>query len=826
MQDEEYAKSPESPGDGAFFLIDKGKGFSHAYTTLDTELGEMDKFPLPADFSTFDEYGNKARQWKTKLKSQNPDKKVYPLPSSAFYSRPPKYESSEARKIQKFTSRKNPKLDLSNKNIDELFSACITEDNLKENKLFTSPIPSVANTPYLQDYINTDFVWDSVHIPLEPKPGFYDSFEEYNSALINWTNYIKGLNLPPHPSDLALELHKDDSLSHTKRRLSSKSPEYKSKYRPQNIYKCNNFLRSLGEAYIQDILKADPPEEDDWRKVYTYSKARSQPKQIDEHIYMLEKHKDTVLKLINYGPSTPLNKPSASDRIETGLTYEGTKSLSKSEVFHQLIFSEYSIKTIRIALEKHLELIQPDDIHYLIKLCRDCTSDLLSAKLVYCIDALLNSPSKELYFDILLQNPEYVEGFCSFIGKFGYIPHIPAICYSLSHVRNVPFSNSFHHIVMSSYLYCIYEYFNQPNEIVSNIITKHFYNTAKILRREQSAIINGFRKNTAEREAAMQIIVLCLIIPYRPFAIAILNPAPIFIISSILDCQLEGTEEFVKHIITTFVHSDAMRSLVHDLLQFDLFIISAKPTLLVPFVCRCLQYIAQLNYPVITRSQMLTIFKCFTSKMDESCYPILHDLVPIFLNDELFLDRNSEEFSTDRTNLMNRITDIICQSDVRISYILFDSVADLMSLDSTMTVSSQFWMVFLGGLFSDNPVCKPCWNLFQKIFLSCNSHILPEFFEFQMISIFKVGSFKYCLQVLNFLANVSTGTDIEMLEKWFAGNEELLRQSFGLIYKVIISHGLNLDILDAYRKIITSDTGKTFLSIVKSEKLDRRINVV
>ena len=48
--------------------------------------------------------------------------------------------------------------------------------------------------------------WDSLLIPEEPDPSFYDNYEEYESAMLKWTNLIININakrVPCHATQLS-----------------------------------------------------------------------------------------------------------------------------------------------------------------------------------------------------------------------------------------------------------------------------------------------------------------------------------------------------------------------------------------------------------------------------------------------------------------------------------------------------------------------------------------------------------------------------------------------------------------------------------------------
>jgi hypothetical protein len=47
-----------------------------------------------------------------------------------------------------------------------------------------------------KNYIET---WDAQLLPIEPKPEFYETFEEYEEAMLRWSLVCYGLpTLPPH----------------------------------------------------------------------------------------------------------------------------------------------------------------------------------------------------------------------------------------------------------------------------------------------------------------------------------------------------------------------------------------------------------------------------------------------------------------------------------------------------------------------------------------------------------------------------------------------------------------------------------------------------
>ncbi|EAX98656.1 hypothetical protein TVAG_403380 [Trichomonas vaginalis G3] len=814
MQEDAKNLGLDYSGCNVVFLADQNTSFTKDYKPTVSNFPAISPLPIPSEFPSYPDYEIGARNWAKEIKKARNNHFILPLPTSLFYSRPPVRLPREISQSYKFTSKKNPKLLLSKQNLDEIFTTCITEKLILPDREFKTPLPKSHQTPTIGDYITAEPPWNTICYPQEPKPTMFKTFEDYKNALTNWTNYLKKMKLPTHPKDLNFET--PNSLDYKEiiqpQRQSLQCPDCE--FKPQTIRVIRETIKSLREAYTNKFAICPEYHTDNWRRVFNYTKKNCIPSQIDELIFLLEKWKDYVLEIINFGPTGATFKPTPTDYIEQGQTYQGDQSMTKEEIIHSIILSDYSLKSIRITTEKNIKLFDFMYFPVLLKICEDCTSTVVASKILYFTDAFLTSMASENYFDLLLSNPSFLKVLCNFIGRFNFIPRVSPICYSLPLYVESKFARSYQMIVTSALLYTIHEYVNEQNEVISQIITHQFYDTAREIRYDQSAIINAFKKSKEERARAMDIIILCLTIPYRPFQVAIFSPAPIIVFSMLLESELDDNEEYVNRIMNMFIYSDALRGLSQELLQFDLFMVSKNPKLLVPLVRFCLKYLYQLNYPVITNSQLQSMIKCFSSAMEPTCYVILHDLVPIFLKDSLFLERNDEEFKKSRTTIMQQIVSIVCQSDVSISNCLFDSLALLLFEGTTFAPSNQFWMVFLAGLVREDNSCKSCWHFLTKIFLLNMTSLLPEFFQNQMTSIFKSRPYEYCVEVLKFISAVSNCASANVLEKWLMISENNIRSAFQQIYDIVQKEKFNASGLSAYSKIITSTAGKGLIEIV------------
>jgi len=134
----------------------------------DPELYES--IPTPYSFATFEEYEQALINWGNTVK----DRLGYlqlPIVTGRHYFRP---NASSQHKGQ--VPAKNKR------------DSHMTDSGLLDH-------PSALNL------LDTEETWESSLIPLEPKPEFYDTFEEFEKAMIRWTIASIGLNqLPPHPA--------------------------------------------------------------------------------------------------------------------------------------------------------------------------------------------------------------------------------------------------------------------------------------------------------------------------------------------------------------------------------------------------------------------------------------------------------------------------------------------------------------------------------------------------------------------------------------------------------------------------------------------------
>ncbi|KAL9657507.1 hypothetical protein ABK040_016772 [Willaertia magna] len=142
--------------------------------------------PVPESFSTFDEYEEALLKW-----SRQVERKLgylqLPRVTGRHYFRPQQQSSS----VMENESKKNRVSTNINPRISNTLASLATSSN-SSSKPFEE-----SNDESVEEVVNE--TWEANLIPLEPKAEFYDTFQEYEEAMIRWTILCLGLPfLPPH----------------------------------------------------------------------------------------------------------------------------------------------------------------------------------------------------------------------------------------------------------------------------------------------------------------------------------------------------------------------------------------------------------------------------------------------------------------------------------------------------------------------------------------------------------------------------------------------------------------------------------------------------
>ncbi|KAF2070855.1 hypothetical protein CYY_007826 [Polysphondylium violaceum] len=102
----------------------------------------------------------------------------------------------------------------------------------------------------IKDLENASEPWDSLLVPQEPQPADYDTFEDYDDALVRWAAICSTLSFfPPHASQLR-DLIPIQSISESQ--LNQESPETTNKYNQNEKESPNN----LGRLQLSCIIKS------------------------------------------------------------------------------------------------------------------------------------------------------------------------------------------------------------------------------------------------------------------------------------------------------------------------------------------------------------------------------------------------------------------------------------------------------------------------------------------------------------------------------------------------------------------------------------------
>jgi hypothetical protein len=129
--------------------------------------------PNPYSYETFDEYEQAMLKWSTDVQNRLGYLQL-PVIMGRHYYRP--YVQS----------------------IDKDDDA--QKNNLKKSMTIKRSVMTTSETAYAS-LLDSDDTWEANLVPMEPKPEFYDTFEEYEKAMQRWCIACMGLPfLPPHPA--------------------------------------------------------------------------------------------------------------------------------------------------------------------------------------------------------------------------------------------------------------------------------------------------------------------------------------------------------------------------------------------------------------------------------------------------------------------------------------------------------------------------------------------------------------------------------------------------------------------------------------------------
>ena len=810
------------------FLNNKTSSFNKLYEQINSNPEiSLESFPQPKHFDSYKKYEKAAQAWRRSVFDELKNA-VLPLPPSMKYNRPPMPMTKEMFKMTKF----NPKQSMLNSsNLSELLDLVIEQDFIPDkDRNFEKPVVGSKHAK-ISDHLIED-AWNQALIPQEPMPQLFDSFEDYKRALLQWKSAGDNKKLPMHPKEFIFE-HADDECE---------IYQYKNSYTIPPM-KFLEFLRAgrqkdtfpidfLHEIYRQNVLFYIQKKKDKNRGwLFAMKKRLSQEKsqQSDELCVLMEKKSIEIDDLINFGPEFDIPYPHPLDYSEVGLQVDTnlSKIKTREDFIYNILFPEISLKSVRLVIERNAPLFDCDSFSILMQLCKECVSKLSASKIALLVDVLFCSDRKENYIDLLISNRDYMQIFGMFIGKYGFIPNTPPICYSLPLDADVSFGRSYTFLILSGLLFSVSQYF--PNEVpmISSKMTKHFHLTAEVVQLERATIFRAFSESEEVQTIAYHVIILAMSISYRPFHSAIFSPSPINAFYAMLDNDLPHTVDRVRRLMLKFEAGSPIKSVFADLIQFDIGLVSKKADILVPLTKKLLNKLSRSTNPILTRTQIMAQSKAFSIKLAPKCYTLLESIADIFCNKNVFFMYSESDMIKDRSFICKMIIQIILQSETSIIDSLFGSMKKLI-FNAQWQFPKQFWMVFVAALWRDDPVQYNCWDFLAKIFELSMSSILPDFFEDQVTTIFKPGTYKYCLQIYKFLAEIINYPEITVIEEWFANSEGVLRHTFSRIFSVIGNERDNSECMKLYKSIMKSTIdwethkyGHSFISIIRNETFEK-----
>ena len=836
----------EEPMEKLLFLEGRDSYFDRFYNQTNCEeiqKSNLDFFPLPKNYDTYKKYENACQTWKSEV-FEKLGSSLLPLPTTMHYKKTPFPLTKKAAKLTKFNPKKSM---LNGDNLMELNEMVLTSDFIPDkDQNFEKPAMGTKHVKF-GDHIKVT-VWDNCLIPQEPMPYFYDYYEDYKNALEKWEKIAENTNtniiqrIPIHPKELHFEEVNEggnyfsEEENFQKLLRDNKIPQYQQmpnyevfKKAPKPKDKLP--IDFLHEIYRQNILIAKPTKtRGTWfnqvKKYLTNEKCA----QTDEQLTLLEKKYDEINNMIQYGPTEPLSPINQIDILDTGLDIDISvpTMMTLNDFIYYALFIDVPLKNVRMIIERKFPIFTTETFPILIQLCKNCLSPIMSRKIALLINIILSSDSKTEYFDILFNNVEYLQTLCQFFGKYSFLPTVPKICYSLPlKEENIAFNETYEAVIASGLAFTLSEYIG-TNQYLTNYLPRLFHKTSLIIQKERSLLFHAFQQNEREQLIVYHLLIILMYIPYRLFHSAVFSPSPINVFCELIkgEKNVPNTTQRVQRLSIVFETSGTIKSLLSDLIQFDIGLISKHVDILLPMAEHFLSYLTTLDLPLITRTQFMAQSKSFTGKVKPNIYSMTVVITEIFNNKEAFFNYNEDDMLRDQMDLVKSIVFIILHTEPEYLDSLFHALTNII-YPASWDFCKQFWMVFVSGLWKDNPVATHCWSFLAKIFELSITSVLPDFFESQVTTIFKPGSYQYCLTAFDFISKVIHYDEFSVLSQWFLNNETVLKHTFSQILMAIGKEKHNIEAIRKYQEIIDScnesenKNAKDFMSIIKNEIFEK-----
>jgi len=215
--------------------------------TLQEQLYHLyNSIPQIDEFENFFDYEQAFLGWKFAVESIFSETRL-PLITGRSYYRPKVSDYQKLRENSTFDYRPSVSSFSIEGDSDEKsdpLNSEVDDDNIRDSAEYDLNL--------IKDLENSSEPWDSLLVPQEPQPADYDTFEDYDEALVRWASICSQLSFfPPHASQLR-DLIPIQSISESQ--LNQESPETTNKY--NNAADKDGGSNNLGRQQLACIIKS------------------------------------------------------------------------------------------------------------------------------------------------------------------------------------------------------------------------------------------------------------------------------------------------------------------------------------------------------------------------------------------------------------------------------------------------------------------------------------------------------------------------------------------------------------------------------------------
>jgi len=804
-------------------FISKGNGFKlevsvffcFFYDKINKMISTFPHLPHPDSFTSYKEYQTAIVKWFITINSSIKSEFVPHLPQFLFLYRPVYPLVFKAEKYMKFDAKKSP---LCGSNVEWLFKIILDGGPLNFGDVFPVNGPNNQRIA-VNDYFYIDDNARNHFVSAPPHPQMFSDYSSFFNAMIEWTRK-KPKKIVPSIDELRLDITPNNPFT-TGFSYSSLSYSYQT---PESVLRfCDapNEMKTMSISYMHEIYlqhfiypRKTRPRLPNWLEAFRRQSITEGTPQSMETYSFVAKLASRISPLVDFGPSERIQPPDPTDFIiSDSKVTPNIEFFDKNELIKKLIFREGSLSVCHETLSRHLHLFNPADMKIIINLCSQCCSQSLANRFNSLIRQILESSRGFCFFQFIFTQIYSSQSLCSFFGKYGFISVSP-LFYSLNIDDELPFQSAYHSLIQSSLLFTISSYFSHQNDIVLKHMTQQLHITSSLLSSYRSEIIKAFKFNKEIQMKSYRVIRLCLEIPYRPFHKALFSPSPINTFWELIS-DIPGSTLLLLKLIEVFESSGAMNSVINDIMQFDMNLVSKEAILLVPLAKRCIHALVGFPKPLLTRTQIMAQLKSLSMNFDPLCYPLLETIIQLYRNQNLFFQYHLSDQITDKILLCERIAQKISMGDALLMQSLFASFHSLY-FPYNWVFADSFWLGFSKALQYQDPHCSNSWDFLREIFDSGTASILPGVFKAQFPSIVLPKSLNHFTYVLTFIIHAIESPDFLILETILAENENHYYETFrfGYLENQNISNSKILEMYDTIHMISTNKKyGKSLYNI-------------